>query len=65
MKLVFNKKDFCGFWKEDDFEDDDFTEKVPPDTGHVFSEDLGEWVLPKNRDEGTVGGTCNIFLLGN
>jgi hypothetical protein len=49
MKLLFNKIDFYGHWFEDDEYPDEFTEKIPQDTGYVFDEELNDWV-PKPRE---------------
>jgi hypothetical protein len=44
MKLLFNKTGYFGQWFDDDETPKGFTEKVPPHTGVIFDEDLGEWV---------------------
>ena len=44
MKLMFNKKELYGKWFSDEEENNDWTEKVPPNTGYEFNEELGEWV---------------------
>jgi hypothetical protein len=45
MKLLFSKEDFHGQWFQDDESPEGFTEKVPPHTGVLFDETLGDWVL--------------------
>jgi hypothetical protein len=44
MKLMFNKTDYNGHWFEDGENPDGFTEKVPPNTGYMFDDDVDEWV---------------------
>jgi hypothetical protein len=44
MKLLFNKTGYFGQFFDDDETPEGFTEKVPPHTGVIFDEDLGEWV---------------------
>jgi hypothetical protein len=44
MKLMFNKIDFNGHWFDDDEYPENFTGKVPPDTGHVFDEEADDWI---------------------
>jgi hypothetical protein len=53
MKLLFHKLDYYGRWFEDDENPEGFTEKVPPDTGHVFDEELNGWV-PKPPPEASL-----------
>jgi len=45
MKLLFNKQTFDGRWFQDNDETDGYTEKVPPDTGHIWDDGKGEWIL--------------------
>jgi hypothetical protein len=45
MKLLFNKKDFQGHWFYDNEDTNGFTEKIPPNTGYIFNEELDDWVL--------------------
>jgi hypothetical protein len=44
MKLLFHKTEYYGHWFDDKEKPEGFTEKVPPDTGYVFDEDLNDWV---------------------
>jgi hypothetical protein len=50
MKLLFNKKNFEGHWFEDTEDTEGWTEKVPPNGGYTFNDELNEWV-PKTREE--------------
>ena len=45
MKLMFNKINLCGQWFNENEEVAGFTEKVPPDTAHIWNEETNEWVL--------------------
>jgi hypothetical protein len=45
MKLMFHKTELYGHWFDDDILDEDFTEKIPLNTGYIFDEELNEWVL--------------------
>ena len=47
MRIMFHKKGLYGMWFDDGMTDDGFTEKVPPDTAHVWGEGRGEWALPE------------------
>jgi hypothetical protein len=55
MKLLFNKLEYYGEWFMDDEVPDNFTYKVPPNTGYVFDEALDDWV-PKPEPEIEAGG---------
>jgi hypothetical protein len=44
MKLMFNKNNFEGRWFEDEDYPDNWTEKVPPNTGYIFDDKKNEWV---------------------
>ncbi|MDR2923451.1 MAG: hypothetical protein LBU85_08945 [Treponema sp.] len=44
MKLMFNKTTYKARWFEDSGVDENYTEKVPPDMGYIFDNELGEWV---------------------
>jgi hypothetical protein len=43
MKLLFHKTEYYGHWFKDDENPENFTEKIPPDTGHIFDEEVNEW----------------------
>ena len=45
MKLLFHKLELYGKWFQNNEIDLNFTDKVPPDTGHEWNEELQEWVL--------------------
>jgi hypothetical protein len=45
MKLLFNKNDFSGHWFYGNEDTNGFTEKIPPNTGYIFNEELNDWVL--------------------
>jgi len=47
MKLMFNKTDFEGHWFQDGEDTTGYTEKVPPDAGHVWDETQQEWIIPE------------------
>lgn len=45
MKLLFNKTDYHGQWFKDDEAPENFTSKVPLNTGYIFDENLNDWIL--------------------
>jgi hypothetical protein len=45
MKLLFHKIDYWGQWFDDNENPEEFTEKVPPNTGYMFDEDSNDWIL--------------------
>ena len=45
MKLMFNKKTYEGHWFNDDEAGNEYTEKIPQNTGYEFSEEKSDWVL--------------------
>jgi hypothetical protein len=49
MKLLFNKTDYNGQWFNDNEYPDDFTDKIPPDTGYIFNEEENNWI-PKTEN---------------
>ena len=51
MTLKFNKITFEGHWFTDDEDTAGYTDKIPPDTAHLWNEELGEWVLPEPEPE--------------
>ena len=51
MKLLFNKIDFNGQWFHDNEYPKEFTDKVPPDTGYIFNDELDMWELPPVEEE--------------
>jgi len=42
---MFHKKELYGHWFTETEDTTGYTEKVPPDTAHVFDEESGDWVL--------------------
>jgi hypothetical protein len=50
MKLMFNKINYEGHWFNDDENPADYTEKVPVNTGVVFVEEVGDWVLKQKLE---------------
>ena len=51
MKLLFNKNDFHGEWFQDDYEDNNYTEKVPQSTGYYFDEESNNWLEIVDNEE--------------
>jgi hypothetical protein len=54
MKLFFHKTEYYGHWFDDDENPDEFTEKVPLNTGYIFDENLNDWILQpivKNEEQ--------------
>ena len=45
MKLMFNIITFEGHWFDDGEDTTGYTDKIPPDTAHIWNEELGEWVF--------------------
>jgi hypothetical protein len=45
MKLMFNKTTYEGHWFDDDEIDNSYTEKVPLNTGYIWSENQNNWIL--------------------
>ena len=51
IKLLFNKIGFNGQWFYNNEYPKGFMEKVPPDTGYVFNDELDMWELPPLEEE--------------
>lgn len=45
MKLMFHKTELEGKYFDDDEINPDYTEKIPPDTKHIWDEKKDEWCL--------------------
>ena len=47
MKILYNKNinDEPG-WFEDNFSDDNYTDKRPPDMSYIWDKEMGDWVKP-------------------
>jgi len=42
---MFNTKTLEGGWFDDGEDTTGYTDKVPPDTAHIWDEELGEWIM--------------------
>jgi hypothetical protein len=56
MKLLFNKKELYGHWfnEENETINSDWTEKIPPNTGYIFNDNLNEWVSTEINEDNSL-----------
>jgi hypothetical protein len=60
MKLMFNKTNYEGHWFNDDETPEGFTEKVPPNAGYIFSEELDDWILKPEPEQEPIESETTI-----
>jgi hypothetical protein len=52
MRFLFHKTELYGHWFDDNEKPEEFTEKIPKNTGYVFDEELDDWVLKEREAPG-------------